>query len=52
MDPDETLAKIRYLSHMYWKSREVQVDDILLAFSDLDEWLSRGGFPPGDWRKP
>lgn len=50
MDPNEALAEIRYLSNLYWKGRGASVDDILLAFLDLDEWMSRGGFPPDDWR--
>ena len=48
MDPNETLNKIRYLSHMYWKGR-MEADEALLAFQDLDEWLSKGGFKPCEW---
>lgn len=50
MDPNETLNKIRYLSHMYWKGR-MEADEALLAFQDLDEWLCKGGFGPCEWEE-
>jgi hypothetical protein len=27
----------------------VQVREVLDPFTDLDDWLSRGGFPPIEW---
>lgn len=27
------------------------VGDLLEAFADMDEWLSKGGFLPTDWKR-
>jgi hypothetical protein len=45
VDPNETLKQIRELTS------EDPVDGEMLAtmVKVLDEWLSNGGFPPGDW---
>jgi hypothetical protein len=46
--PDQLLSKVRYWSHMYWKGK-ISADEALLAFVELDEWLSSGGCGPSDW---
>lgn len=50
MEPNELLRKIRYYSHMYWKGR-IEADEALLAFQDLDDWLSNNGALPDDWEE-
>ncbi|AMO44040.1 HNH endonuclease [Mycobacterium phage Bactobuster] len=44
MDPDVLLDKIRALIE---KGEWMEATDL---FEDLDDWLSRGGFLPADWR--
>lgn len=48
IDPNEVLNKARYLSHMYWKGR-IPADEALLAWADLDRWISDGGYGPCEW---
>lgn len=58
MDPNETLAQLRDLitAHLIPEvpssidSQLDRGDAIAELFGSLDEWLSNGGFLPGDWR--
>jgi hypothetical protein len=43
MDPDKTLADIRHAI------RNGEVDTVFDLFEGLDDWLTKGGFPPNDW---
>lgn len=46
MDPDACLAQIK---------KALSDGDILTTkqlLNDLDEWLSKGGFPPSAWTSP
>lgn len=49
MDPNETLRMLRRwaagMADPAWTSEE----DAQNAFTDLDEWLSKGGFLPAEW---
>lgn len=54
MDPNEALRAMRALVNEF---RDTKVDDIAAhaeamadTFTGLDEWLSRDGFLPDDWR--
>jgi hypothetical protein len=60
MDPTECLTRIRVQSA---RIREVQeqginrpdqladaAQELQQAFDDLDEWLTKGGFVPNQWR--
>lgn len=52
MDPNETLADLRNmfsLSHGDMETADVAA--IRDRFDALDEWLSKGGFLPGDWNQ-
>jgi hypothetical protein len=52
MDPNVTLAEIRHLVTDIASTEAPDEDDVQrLAelVGGLDEWLSRGGFPPADW---
>lgn len=54
MDPNETLRQIREHIADYWREGNDQVypaEQALELFVGLDEWLSRGGFPPEAWRE-
>ena len=44
MDPDETLNQLR--EKMKGNFIESETRELWEA---LDDWLSRGGFPPNDW---
>lgn len=52
MDPNENLAELRKLAEKN-ADREFVMDDdsfrMIELFQALDEWLSKGGFPPGEW---
>jgi len=62
MDPNETLRQMRRLAKRIVEDRgrlargwitEMPLDDVVqLAewFESLDEWMSRGGFPPEEWK--
>jgi len=53
MDPDAVLAKAREALSTLRTRDDIDsaaLDDLLDAFEALDAWLSRGGFPPKDWR--
>lgn len=51
MDPNETLKELRQIVN---DKQRIVVDDYIRMrelFQALDQWLTRGGFPPGDWIK-
>ena len=53
MDPNETLDAIRRVIKRI-NEGESQSDDfegICDLFEAFDEWMSKGGFLPTDWRK-
>lgn len=64
MDPNATLAEIRELlatmntpwdtgNATYQENLEghyAAADELRLRVEALDEWLTKGGFPPTDWR--
>lgn len=62
MDPDEALAALRaaieeYGNEGYRDDVETEaaasamvVASILEKFEALDEWMSKGGFPPAAWK--
>jgi hypothetical protein len=54
MDPNQTLDNIRALARdlgsVYWHTQyEELADELVEQVQHLDEWLTRGGFPPDDW---
>lgn len=57
MDPNETLAAIRALCFRWMSvpmSNEEAADDmeaLVEAVSNLDNWIQVGGFLPSDWSK-
>lgn len=53
MDPNEALRQLRELVHTCLYSEDEAPDiatDLAQQFEALDEWLSKGGFPPDAWR--
>ena len=57
MDPDETLRLIRRIGADLRNDKFDSNDEEHNAFSllleyieDLDEWLTKGGYPPQAWR--
>jgi len=53
MDPNAALASLRRLStRVAEKSDDPYAADLAEKFSGLDQWLSRGGFPPAAWVAP
>ena len=46
MDPDATLDAIR---ENITNGTAAALDEAANLFTDLDEWLSKGGFLPTDW---
>ncbi len=63
VDPDKLLTEIRILVariYRHWEAQEIlpsgQLDVTACRLAELidmlDEWICRGGFPPGDWRTP
>lgn len=53
MDPNEALRRIRGLvgAVLDHSPREWQPRELAEQVQALDNWLSRGGFPPEDWRE-
>jgi hypothetical protein len=58
MDPNEALATIRKVVAKIRNDETaatldafMELETITDAFEALDEWLTRGGFPPVDWRR-
>ncbi|MBK6639629.1 MAG: hypothetical protein IPG34_19600 [Rhodocyclaceae bacterium] len=52
MDPNETLKRIRMIVKRDLEGDTMSVDDfdvLVDLVNDLDEWMSRGGFPPTEW---
>jgi hypothetical protein len=53
MDPDAALTTARDALDVIEGNEGAQTAetlDLAEAFRALDEWLSRGGFAPADWR--
>lgn len=52
MDPNETLHRLREEIARYNETHDAYDEQRTLvdAITDLDEWLSKGGFLPDDWR--
>jgi hypothetical protein len=52
MDPTQTLIEIREKAKAIARRTATRGTGLELAeqFEDLDEWISRGGFPPEQWR--
>lgn len=48
MDPNATLATIRMI--IAAEDYPLKVGDLSDRINALDEWLSKGGFLPDDWR--
>ena len=54
MDPDETLRNARQADEDYRETDDAETandasERLAEAFRALDDWLSKGGFPPADW---
>lgn len=54
MDPDAALARIRSLCKEWNDTHGSDGADVILSeltttIEGLDEWLSKGGFPPKAW---
>lgn len=53
MDPDVVLARLRVLAQQVNRNRQratVEEREFAEWFTDLDEWLSHGGFAPIPWQ--
>lgn len=51
MDPNTTLAEILRLVRDAEKIDPLMlIDELINNVRSLDEWLSKGGFPPDAWR--
>lgn len=59
MDPEQALkdareaaAKVILLGETgeSWEATPTAVYELAEAFQALDQWLTRGGHPPADWR--
>jgi hypothetical protein len=55
MDPNQALADARAACEQWAHSERgdhdlVALAELVNAFEALDQWLSRGGFLPRDWR--
>lgn len=62
MDPDETLrqlrtklAQLRVLADTSTSEENAELacaaSELVDLVDGLDQWLTRGGFPPGPWRQ-
>lgn len=59
MDPDETLRRLQDKAeweiqdswHVPVSERLRNAEEMAELFQALDEWLSKGGFPPTDWSR-
>lgn len=57
MDPDEKLARIQSFLERWYANYERpvvtvgEIADFIQDVRDLDEWLSKGGYPPAVWRR-
>lgn len=53
MDPNETLKEARKLARAIVDAGDIAAGEALAElFLALDEWLTRGGFPPNAWYGP
>jgi hypothetical protein len=62
MDPDEALSQVRAKlkeldgwtdsldRNLIPSQLEDAITDLSITFAGLDEWLTKGGFPPRAWR--
>ncbi len=51
MDPNETLRRLRQVGEELSRVEGVPaITEAVELFTALDEWLSRGGYPPADWQ--
>lgn len=56
MDVNETLRILREAKADYWRADTYEdateaANRAMEAYESLDEWLSRGGFPPAEWAR-
>lgn len=57
MDPNEALKRARIASAKWRKANFNSTEELAAgmeladSFEALDDWFSRGGFPPKDWSK-
>lgn len=53
MDPDEALKRIREGVKEYYSDGWTtgQGDELVQDVKDLDEWMTKGGFVPSQWRR-
>lgn len=57
MDPEAALFACRDAVAAYERAStagdhvaaDTAADELVTAFAGLDQWLSKGGFPPRDW---
>lgn len=50
MDPDEVLTRVRdAIAALADGGGIEEAAELIDAFNDLDDWLSRGGFLPSAW---
>jgi hypothetical protein len=57
MDPNKTLANIRAIVTEMRRSANTEeicslADELSWMVTDLDQWLTTGGFPPTPWHHP
>jgi hypothetical protein len=54
MDPSETLQEIRELLIAHRKSNGYKgtLEEVAERVEALDDWLSKGGYPPDEWAPP
>lgn len=50
MDPDAALTEMRELAQSDLSEFNEDIHRLAELFIGLDEWLSKGGFLPVDWR--
>ena len=56
MDPDECLKMCRRLAERLIEDADLGIrltkegEELAESFKNLDEWISRGGFLPDEWR--
>jgi hypothetical protein len=50
VDPDALIAELRALLGLPAREQRRRVAELVGHLRDLDEWLSRGGYPPRAWQ--
>lgn len=50
MDPTQALSDIRELLEL--RGQPGALGEMADKVEDLDEWMSKGGFPPSQWKRP